>query len=93
MIEVIKEIEEDYVLIHLIGTRQYQIWNILDLMETIRNIEEENIPKALNDSFKKFNIYSDSVDDIDEEKLKRMVGYIIEFKLDKIQLDKKYENK
>lgn len=88
MIEVIKEIEKDYVLIHLIGTRQYQIWNILDLMEVIRNVAEEDIHKALNESFKKFNIYSDSASDIDEEKLKRMVSYIIEFKLDKIKLDK-----
>jgi cell division FtsZ-interacting protein ZapD len=87
MIEVIKEIEDDYVLIHIIGTRQYQIWNILDLMDVIRNIEEEDIPQKLTESFKKFTIWNDN-SDIDEDKLKRLVGYIKEFKLEKIELDK-----
>jgi L-arabinose isomerase len=87
MIEVIKEIEDDYVLIHIIGTSQYQIWNILDLMDLIRNIEEEDIPQKLTESFKKFTIWSDN-SDIDEDKLKRLVGYIKEFKLEKIELDK-----
>ena len=35
MIEAIKEIEKDWYLIHLTGTRYYQIWNKWDLFELL----------------------------------------------------------
>jgi hypothetical protein len=87
MIEVIKEIEDDYFLINLVGTRQYQLWHIEDLLDTIQLGVEENIHEALNQSSKKFTIWNDN-SDIDEDKLKRLTGYIKEFKLEKIELDK-----
>ena len=87
MIQVIKEIEDDYFLIHLVGTRQYQLWHIEDLLDTIQLGVEANITEALNQSPKKFNIWNDN-SDIDEDKLKRLAGYIKEFKLEKIELDK-----
>jgi tRNA U34 5-carboxymethylaminomethyl modifying GTPase MnmE/TrmE len=35
MIEVVKQIEEDWYLIHLTGTTYYQIWNKNDFHETL----------------------------------------------------------
>ena len=35
MIEVIKQIEQDWYIIHLTGTTYYQIWNKNDLHETL----------------------------------------------------------
>lgn len=35
MIEILKEIEQDYYLIHLKDTRYYQIWNKWDLFEIL----------------------------------------------------------
>ena len=87
MIKLIKEIEDDYFLINLVGTRQYQLWHIEDLLDTIQLGVEANITEALNQSSKKFTIWNDN-SDIDEDKLKRLTGYIKEFKLEKIELDK-----
>ena len=90
MIKLIKEIEDDYFLINLVGTRQYQLWHIEDLLDTIQLGVEANITEALNQSSKKFTIWNDN-SDIDEDKLKRLTGYIKEFKLAKIELDKQYK--
>ena len=87
MIEVIKEIEEDYFLIHLVGTRQYQIWNIEDLLDAIQLGVEANIQQAVIASTKKFTIWKDDLP-IDDDKLHRMVHYIRDFKIEKIELDK-----
>lgn len=40
MIEEIKQIEEDWYLIHLKGTRYYQIWNKWDLFSLLLNATE-----------------------------------------------------
>ena len=37
MLEIIKEIEQDWFLIHLKDTRHYQIWNKWDLYEVLLN--------------------------------------------------------
>jgi hypothetical protein len=50
MVEILKEIEQDYYLIHLKDTRYYQIWNKWDLFELLLDAEkpftlwEEDLP-------------------------------------------------
>jgi hypothetical protein len=42
MIEVVKQIEQDWYIIHLTGTTYYQIWNKNDLHETLLEARSVN---------------------------------------------------
>ena len=45
MIEVLQEIEQDWYLIHLKGTRYYQIWNKWDLFDLLLIATEIDLRK------------------------------------------------
>jgi hypothetical protein len=67
MIKVLKEIQKDYYLIELEGTRYLQIWNRLDIFET------------LLDANKKITLYTDDAP-ISDKELNRLVEDIKQFK-------------
>jgi len=60
MIEIVKEIETDWYLIHLENTRYYQVWNKWDLFELMLNkgatLWDEDFPmteEEFSERFKK----------------------------------------
>lgn len=75
MIVIEKEIQQDYYLIYLEGTKYLQIWNKWDLFYTLLDANKQ-ITLTIDDT------------PISEEELNRLVENIKEFKQQKQQLDK-----
>lgn len=75
MIEVIKEIEQDWYLIYLKGTRYYQIWNKWDLFHLLLQATEID----LNNPKPQLNLWDEDFP-MKEEELKDIVNKLKEIK-------------
>jgi hypothetical protein len=84
MIEVVQEVEKDWYLIHLEGTRHYQLWNKWDFYEVLLNAGTI----SLNNPKPYINL-SDDEFPIPQQGLNDMVG---ELKKIKEERNKKYNN-
>lgn len=69
MIEVIKEIEQDWYLIYLKGTRYYQIWNKWDLFHLLLQATEID----LNNPKPQYTLWDEDFP-MKEEELKEIVN-------------------
>ena len=84
MLEIIKEIEQDWFLIHLKDTRHYQIWNKWDLYEVLLNATEYSANNR-----KPFMSLYDEDFPIPQQGLNDMVAELKKIKQDN---NKKYNN-